>query len=178
MWFFLSSAISAVILTTFQIAFLSHLFPPFSDLHLPLAAISYSIIKDRPLTAAVWAVIAGTLLDMHGLFGFGTETALLFSVFLLQRLAFARFLTNASAAAVFLLSGIGVFARFAGLLAVDGLRVLFGEVPYAISPDPDPWLQTIRAAIFNGLIVVAALAASGFMREKLQKAFLPARGRR
>lgn len=176
MWFFLSVATSAA-LTLFQIAFLSHLFPPFSDLHLPIAVISYSVIKDRPLTAALWAVIAGTVLDAHGLFGFGTETVLLFSVFLLQRLTFARFLTNTSAMAAFLLTGIGVSARFVGLLAIDGLRVVFGGVPYMISSDAEPWFHAVRSAAFNGLLVVAALAVSGFMRARLQKTFLPARSR-
>jgi len=172
MWFFLSTAIFAAGLTIFQIAFLSHLFPPFNDLQLPIAVIGYSVIKNRPLTAAVWALVAGVLLDLHGLFGFGAEIALLFSVFLIMRVAFSRFLTNTSAAAAFLLTGVGTLAHFAGLLAIDGLRVLSGGVPYAISPDPEPWFQLIRAVAANGVLVVAALALSGFARRRLHKAFL------
>lgn len=172
MWFF-AIELAAVAGTVVQIAFLPRLFFPFSDLFLPGIAVTFAVLRDRPLTAALWALTAGFLLDLYGLFGFGVETAALFAAFLVQRHVFTRFLTNASAAAVFLLAAIGVAARFGFRMAIDGLGVLLGGVPILLGPDLAAWSHLFAAVLVNGAAVLAARAVGLGAIRRFRKAFLP-----
>ena len=171
MWFF-AVEFAAMALTVVQIALLPRLFFPFSDICLPIAAITLSVLRDRPLTAALWALTAGFLLDLYGLLGFGTETAALFAAFLLQRYVFMRFLTNASAAAVFLLTAVGLIARFAFRLGIDGLDVLAGGIPVLLGSETSAWTGLAAAIVANGALVLTVRGAAALAIRRYQRAFL------
>ncbi len=167
--------LAAAALTVFQIAFLSWMPAPFSLLSFAVIGISISVAAERPLEGALWAFVAGVLLDMHGLYGFGTRTALLFLVFAVQRVLFSRVLTNASKSALFLLTLAGVAAEFVGLMAIDGMRVVFGGTPYLLSFEPDIFYRLIGSALANGLAVVLCLYAVNAFRRRFESVFIPHR---
>jgi hypothetical protein len=175
MWPLLTLLLSALALTVAQVAFLSHLFPPLTDVSFPLAAMSYALLRDRPLTAVGWALFGGLTLDLHGLFGFGTETAVLLAAFLAARFMFGRVLTNASAAAAFLLTAFAVLVRWLGLFVIDGLRVLSGGVPHLIVADPRVVTVPLRMMAVNGLLVAVALSAVERLRARFDRTFLSSR---
>ncbi len=172
MWPFIANAAAAFLLAVFQTAFLSRLSLAIAGISFPVIAISFCVLTDRPLTAALWALMAGVALDLHGVFGFGTETALFFLVFLCLRSLFNRVLTNASPFAVFLLAAAGVAIRFIGLAAVDGVRIIFGGTPYLISTDLETWIAPLRGMIINGLLTVLLVQAVAVFKRRLQGVFL------
>ena len=79
MWSFLFQAAIAIVLTVFQVAFFSRLPAPFPDISIPIVAMTLATVSGSPLAAAVWALAAGTVLGLHGLFGFGTYIIALFA---------------------------------------------------------------------------------------------------
>lgn len=171
MWRVFSVVAWASAFAILQISFFSHLPAPFSSVSFPLVAIVVHLLRDRPLEAAGWALVAGTLLDLHGLFGFGTETGLLFAVFAFARFLHRRVLTNASQPAAFLLAALSTLAHHGLKLGIDGLRVIFGAVPYALVPSADVVIGPLLAAVTNGLAVVALLALGKALRARFQQTF-------
>ena len=155
-----------------QIAFLSHFGFPWSTLSFPLVAVAYGVVRDRPLLALGWAFAAGTLLDLHGLLGFGAETAALFVSFFAARFLFRRVLTNTGAAALFLLGATAAVAHWFALAAVDGVGVLFGAVPITIDLSWSAALAPLRQALVNGLALLAVCAFQDAADRRFRKAFL------
>jgi len=162
----------AAALTVVQIAFLSHLPTPFSDISFPLLSIGLATFVDRPVTAALWAFTGGLILDLHGIFPFGTELSVMLAIVFLTRLLFRRFITNASLAAAFLLSTVIIVMHTAMLLGLDGIRVVFGAAPFIGTQDADIGTAVIRLVIVNGLLTVALLAGSRRVKERFAHRFI------
>jgi len=162
----------AFALTVLQIAFLSHLPTPFSDISAPLLAITIANFLDRPVRGALWALIGGIVLDLHGIYPFGTEVSVLLIVFFLTRLLFRRFITNAGLPASFLLSAAVVAMHAALLLAFDGVRVIFGAEPFIVTLDSSIFSATLRAIAANGLMAVLLIGARSRIRERFINRFI------
>lgn len=156
----------------FQIAFLSHLPFPFSTISFPLLAVAYGIANDRPLLAVGWALVAGAALDLHGLLGFGAETAALFAAFFAARFLFLRVLTNAGASARFLLAAAVAVIHWFTLAAIDGARVIFGAVPILIDLSAASILAPVRQALVNGLLLLLVVAVEEAVRRRFRRAFI------
>lgn len=173
MWFLLHFAAAAV-LTIFQVAFLSHLPAPLPALSFGVVAVSLGIIADRPLPAAWWALASGLVLDLHGIFGFGTETALLFAALWIGLKISRRVLTNASPASTFLIVCAVVAVRWLGLVAFDGIRVLFGDIPLVIGDARNAFLpiqeMLMNGALVLGIVALASAARAGYRRNFLSHA--------
>jgi cell shape-determining protein MreD len=159
-------------LSLFQIAFLPHLPVPFSDLRLPVVALSYATFRDRPASAALWALVSGTIFDLRGLFPFGTHLLLFFAAAALLRKLFVRFLANASLLSAFLLTACAFAIFSAGLLFADGVRVLSGSEPHLISVDPRVYASLIRMAFVNGLAGALVVWSSAAVKNRLSGAFI------
>ena len=156
----------------FQAAFLSHLPFPFSTISFPLLAVAYGIVRDRPLLAVGWALVAGATLDLHGLFGFGAELAALFTAFFGARFLFLRVLTNAGAGARFLLAGAAAVIHWFALAAIDGARVLFGAVPILVDLSAASLLAPVRQALVNGLLLLLIFAVEDAAARRYRRTFL------
>lgn len=167
MWKALLHVILAVLGTIVQISFLSQLPFPFSALSLPLLAIAYGIVRDRPLLSSGWALIAGMLLDMHGLLGFGSEMFALFVAFFSARFLFQRVVTNTGTLALFLIGATTAITHWFTLSALDGMNVLFGGVPVLI----DLSAASIFAPLRQGLVAGAALLLVVGMENLLRKGY-------
>lgn len=165
-------SILAFVTTVAQIGFLSHFGFPWSTLSFPLAAVAYGVVRDRPLAALGWALIAGVLLDLHGLLGFGAETAALFVAFFSARFLFQRVLTNTGAAALFLLGATAAVVHWFALAAIDGVGVLFGGVPTTIDLSAAAILAPVRQGLVNGLVLLLVTGAEEALRRRFRKTFL------
>lgn len=168
----LLAPVLAVMVTVIQVGFLSHLPTPFSDIHFPLLALTLAIFVDRPVIGAVWALFGGIVLDLHGIFPFGTEIFSLLGVFYLTRLLFRRFITNASLAAAFLFSTMIVAMHAAILLALDGLRVIFGADPFLVVAETGFTSVTLRMMLVHGLLTVGLLAGWKRVRDRFAHRFI------
>jgi hypothetical protein len=171
MWFFFNF-IAAAALTIVQIAFLSHLPPPFPDISLPVVAITLAVVAEAPLAAAVWALTAGSIEGLHGLFGFGPDIVALFLALAAEHALSIRFLANRSRLATFLLAAAGSVVVFAVFLVGDGLRILSGYTPYLIAQDAEPFLAFLLGAAANGLLAVGLAAVASAVRRRLHGTFL------
>ena len=156
----------------FQIAFLSHLPFPFSTISFPLLAVAYGIVRDRPLLAVGWALVAGAALDLHGLLGFGAELTALFAAFFGARFLFLRVLTNAGASARFLLAAAVAVIHWFALAAIDGARVLFGAVPILVDLSAASLLAPVRQALVGGLLLLLVFAVEDALRRRYRRTFL------
>lgn len=155
-----------------QIAFLSHLPFPFSTISFPLLAVAYGIVRDRPLLALGWALVAGATLDLHGLLGFGAEISALFAAFFASRFLFQRVLTNAGASARFLLTAAVAVVHWFALAAIDGARVLFGAVPILVDLSAASMLAPVRQALVNGLMLLLIFGVESALRRRYSRTFL------
>lgn len=164
--------ILAFVTTVLQIGFFSHLGFPWSTLSFPVVALSYGVVRDRPLLALGWALTAGLLLDLHGLLGFGAETAALFVAFFASRFLFQRVLTNTGTAALFLLGATAALVHWFALTAVDGVGVLFGNVPIMVDLSVSTFLAPLRQALIGGLALLAVVAVEETLRRRFRKVFL------
>jgi hypothetical protein len=165
-------SILAFVTTVVQIGFLSHFGFPWSTLSFPLIAGAYGVVRDRPLLALGWALIAGFLLDLHGLLGFGAETAALFAAFFAARFLFQRVLTNTGAVALFLLGATAAVAHWFALAAIDGVGVLFGGVSTTIDLSAAAILAPVRQALVNGAILLLVVGLEEALRRRFRKSFL------
>jgi len=161
----------AFLTTVLQVSFLSHLPIPFSDIFLPIVVISYAVFTDKPIMGALWALVSGSVLDLHGIFEFGTELTLLLLVFYVLRTAFNRFITNSTAQAAFLLTASGIIIHWLGLVFLDGIRVLFGGIPYIISFESRAIASLIRTIIVNGAIVTGLFFAVRSLKRRFEHVF-------
>lgn len=171
----LSAAIFAILAfasAIFQIAFLSHLPFPFSTISFACLVVAYGIVRDRPLLAVGWALVAGAAMDLHGLLGFGAELAALFAAFFGARFLFLRVLTNAGPAARFLLGAAVAVIHWFALAAIDGARVLFGAVPILVDLSFASASAPVRQALVNGLLLLALLHAEDAVRRRFSRTFL------
>lgn len=168
----LTVIIGASAATIFQIAFLSHLGFPWSTLSFPVAAVAYGVAKDRPLLATGWALLGGFLLDLHGLLGFGSETFALFVAFFAARFLFERVLTNAGAAAVFLLGAVTAVVHWFALAAIDGVGVLFGAVPIMVDLSWSTAAAPLRQALVTGLALLLFVATQDALVRRFRKSFI------
>lgn len=164
--------ILAFVTTVAQIAFLSHFGFPWSTLSFPLAAAAYGVVRERPLLALGWALIAGFLLDLHGLLGFGAETTALLAAFFAARFLFRRVLTNTGAPALFLLGAVAAVAHWFALSAIDGAGVLLGGVPTTIDPSGAALLAPIRQGLINGAFLLIVIGIETSMRRRFRMTFL------
>lgn len=162
----------AVITTVLQVAFLSQLPFPFSTLSFPIVAVAYGIVRDRPILSVGWALVAGALLDLHGLLGFGAELTALFAAFFGARFLFRRVLTNAGGAAVFLLGAAAAVIHWFTLAALDGARVLFGAVPILVDVSLFAVLAPFRQGLVDGLALVLLVAIEDAVRTRFRRTFL------
>ncbi len=165
-------ALLAFATAIFQIAFLSQLPFPFSAVSFPLLAIAYGIVRDRPLLAVGWALVAGVTLDLHGLLGFGAEPLALFASFFAARFLFLRVLTNAGAGARFLLAAAVAVIHWFTLAAVDGARVLFGAVPILVDLSAGSLLAPLRQGFVNGALLLIVFGVEEAVRRRFSRAFL------
>jgi hypothetical protein len=171
MWFFFN-LMAAAALTILQIAFFSHLPPPFPDISIPIVAITLAVVAEAPLAAAVWALTAGTLEGLHGLFGFGPDIVALFLALAAEHALSIRFLANRSRLAIFLLAAAGSTVVFAVFLIGDGLRILSGYTPYLIAQDAEPFVAFLLGAVVNGLLAVGLSTLASAVRRRLRGTFL------
>lgn len=171
MWFF-TILVFAFLTTVLQVSFFSHLPLPLADVFIPVIAISYAVFTDRPIAGALWALIAGFTLDLHGMYAFGTELALLLIVFYVLRIAFRRFITNSTILAIFLLTASGILIHWLGLVFLDGIQVLFGSIPQIISFESRVIASLTRSVLINGIIVVGLLLAGKWMKRRFEHLFL------
>lgn len=155
-----------------QVAFFSHLPYPFSALSFPAVAVAYGIVRERPLLSVGWALVAGALLDLHGLLGFGAEMSALFAAFFGARYLFRRVLTNAGAGAIFLLGASTAVIRWFALAAIDGARVLFGAVPILVGISFSAALAPLRQGLVAGLALALVIALEDSARARFRRAFL------
>jgi hypothetical protein len=165
-------AVLAFAAAILQVAFLSHLPFPFSTVSFACMAVAYGIVRDRPLLAVGWALVAGTVADLHGLLGFGASTLALFAAFFGARFLFLRVLTNAGTAARFLLGAAVAVIHWFALAAVDGARVLFGAVPILVDLSLASAFAPVRQALVNGLLLLALLLAEDAVRRRFSRTFL------
>lgn len=165
-------AIIAAAATVFQIAFLSHLAFPWSTVSFPIVAVAYGVAKDRPLLALGWALVGGILLDLHGILGFGSELFALFFAFFVARYLFLRVLTNAGAAAIFLLGAVTAFVHWLALAAIDGVGVLFGSVPIMVDLSAAAAFAPLRQALVTGLALLLVVAAQDAVGRRFRKTFI------
>ena len=162
----------AFMATVLQVAFLSHLPFPLATVSFPLLAVAYAIAHDRPLLACGWALVGGAVLDLHGLMGFGSETAALFAAFFGARFLFRRVLTDATAGARFLLGAAVAVIHWFVLAAVDGAGVLFGAVPILVDLSAAAMLAPLRQALVNGGLLLLVFAAEAAARRRYERAFI------
>ncbi len=172
MWKFFFQSALAVIATIVQISFLSQLPFPFSALSLPLVAISYGIVRDRPILASGWALLAGILLDLHGIFGYGSEIFSLFVTFFTTRFLFQHVVTNTGAPALFLIGASAACIRWFALSGLDGLNVLLGGMPTMIDLSASSVLAPLRQGLVAGVALLLVIGAENFLRKRYQKTFL------
>lgn len=172
MWKVLLHATLAIVGTVVQISFLSYLPFPFSALSLPIVAIAYGIVRDRPLVSAGWALLGGTLLDMHGLLGYGSEIFALFVAFFAARFLFQRVVTNTGMLALFLIAAAAAIIRWFTLSALDGVNVLFGGVPILIDLSAVAILAPIRQGLVAGAALLAVVAIENLLSRRYRKTFL------
>ncbi len=172
MWKALLHVALAIIGTVVQISFLSQLSFPFSALSLPVVAIAYGIVHDRPIISAGWALLGGTLLDMHGLLGFGSETFALFVAFFAARFLFQRVVTNTGTPALFLIAAATAIIRWFTLSALDGVNVLFGGVPILIDLSAAAILAPIRQGLVAGAGLLAIIGLERLLGRRYRKTFL------
>lgn len=165
-------AILAFITTVFQVSFLSQLPFPFSSISFPLLAVSYGIARDKPLLAVGWALVAGTILGLHGLLGFGAELCALFLAFFGARQLFQRVLTNAGTPARFMLAAAAAIIHWSTLAIIDGVRVLFGAVPILVDLRAASLLVPIRQALVAGFLILAILAIEDGLRRRYARTFI------
>lgn len=161
-----------VLTTVVQIAFLSQLPFPFSTLSFPLVVVAYGVVRNRPLLALSWALLAGFILDLHGLLGFGAEIFALFAAFFAARFLFLRVVTNAGAVALFLVGAFAALTHWFALAAIDGLRVIFGAVPILVDLSAASMLAPLRQALVNGLALLAMMAAGNALERRYRRTFL------
>lgn len=160
------------VLTIVQISFMSHLPAPVSSISFPLLVIALAIFVNRPVKGALWALLGGIVLDLHGIYPFGTEIFVLLSTFYLTRLLFMRFITNASSAALFLLSTIVVALHAIMLYGLDALRVIFNAEPFIVGQNATPVSAAAGTVLVNGLLAIAVLASWKRIRTRLGKRFI------
>ena len=172
MWSVLLVVLSSAFLTIVQISFLSQLFPPFSELHFALIVMSYAIVKEKPVLGALWVLVSAVILDLHGLFGFGTQIGLLLVVFMLTREAYIRVFTNVSLLAVFLLTVFAVVAHLIGMILIDGIRILFGGIPYMVTFESSTLVYWVRSAIVNGIAVLLLIITVSFTKKRFANIFI------
>lgn len=165
-------AFLAFVTTVAQIGFFSHFGFPWSTLSFPVIAVAYGVVRDRPLLALGWALIAGILLDLHGLLGFGAETFALFAAFFASRFLFQRVLTNTGTAALFLLGATAALVHWFALTAIDGLGVLFGGVPTMIDLSMSTLFAPLREALIGGAALLAVIAVEEWLRRRFRKIFI------
>lgn len=169
-------ALLVIVLASFtailQIAFLSHLPFPFSTISFAALVVAYGIVRDRPLLAVGWALVAGAILDLHGLLGFGAEIVASFAAFFGARFLFRRVLTNAGTAARFLLAAAVSVIHWFTLAAVDGARVLFGAVPIVVDLSLAAALAPARQALVNGALLLLVFAVEEGARRRFSRTFL------
>ncbi|WKZ29288.1 MAG: hypothetical protein QY323_01000 [Patescibacteria group bacterium] len=172
MWKFLLHAALAVVGTIVQISFLSQLPFPFSAISLPIVAIAYGIVRDRPVISAGWALLGGLLLDLHGLLGFGSEMLALFVAFFATRFLFQRVVTNTGTPALFLIAAAAATIRWFTLAALDGVNVLFGGVPVLIDLSATALLAPVRQSLVAGGALLAYIGVGSLLSRRFQKTFL------
>lgn len=165
-------AVLAFLTTVLQLSFLSQLPFPFSSISFPLLAVSYGIARDRPLLAVGWALVAGAILDLHGLLGFGAELCALFAAFFGARLLFLRVFTNAGTPARFMLAAAAAVIHWSTLAAIDGARILFGAVPILLDFKVASFLTPIRQALVAGSMILAILAVEDALRRRYARTFI------
>jgi hypothetical protein len=162
----------AFVTAIFQISFLSHLPFPFATISFPLIAVAYGIVRDRPLLAVGWALVAGATLDLHGLLGFGAELTALFAAFFASRFLFLRVLTNAGTLARFLLAAAAAIIHWFALAAIDGARVIFGALPILIDLSTASLLAPIRQALVTGLMLLLVLVLEDAAGRRYRRTFI------
>jgi hypothetical protein len=165
-------SILAFVSTVVQIGFLSHFGFPWATLSFPLVAVAYGVVRDRPLLALGWALIAGFLLDLHGLLGFGAEIAALFTSYFASRFLFQRVLTNTGTVALFLLGAISAIIHWFLLMAIDGIGVLFGAIPTMIDLSLMTFFAPIRQALIAGAALLIVIKIEQALSRRFRKSFL------
>lgn len=165
-------SILAFATTVVQIGFFSHFAFPWSTLSFPLVVVAYGVVRDRPLLALGWALVAGFVLDLHGLLGFGAEIAALFTAFFVSRFLFQRVLTNTGKAALFLLGAVAAAVHWFILTAIDGLGVLFGGVPTMIDLSVSTLFAPLRQALVAGAALLIVIGIEEALRRRFRKTFL------
>lgn len=172
MWKALGYGMLAALMTLFQISFLSQLPFPFSALSLPVVAIAYGIVRDRPLLAIGWALVSGFLLDLHGLLGFGAELFSLFVSFFAARFLFRRVVTNTGALALFLLAAATAAIYWFARVALDGVNVVFGGVPVLVNLSMAAVLAPLRQALAAGGALLLFIGLETLIRRRYRRTFL------
>jgi hypothetical protein len=172
MWKALLQSAFAIFATIVQISFLSQLSFPFSALSLPVVAIAYGIVRDRPLLSSGWALIGGILLDMHGLLGFGSEIFALFVAFFAARFLFQRVVTNTGTLALFLIGVATAMIHWFTLSALDGVNVLFGGVPILIDLSAASMFAPIRQGLVAGAMLLLLVGAENMLSRRYRQTFL------
>ncbi len=162
----------AAITTILQIAFFSHFGFPWSTLSVPLLVTAYGVLRDRPLLALGWALVSGTLLDLHGLLGFGAETSALFATFFTTRWLAKRVLTTNGATARFLLGALAAIAHWFFLAAIDGIHILLGGMPTIMDVSTAAALAPLRQAIVCGALLLLMIAAEDAVRQRFHHVFI------
>ncbi len=165
---FTLAALTAIL----QISFFSQLPFPFSALSFPIVAIAYGVVRDRPLLAAGWALVAGFLLDLHGLLGFGAEMASLFASFFVARFLLRRVVTNAGTLAFFLLGAATAISHWFALSAIDGANVLFGGVPVLADLSLAAAIAPLRQGLVDGAALVLLIGIENLLARRFRKTFL------
>jgi hypothetical protein len=174
---FLINMILALAAALLQVAFLSRLPSPFSDLAVITAVAAWLIVKDRQDEAVLWLFIGGLIFDLHGPYGFGAELALAALVYIVMRFLFVRVFSNDSYAAVFLIAAAGALTRFIGLAGLDGVRVLFGNDPYYLIGEPNLVIRPILAALATGAAAALLAWIANLIERGLAKMFLRSRSK-
>lgn len=172
MWQTILQGTLAIIGTIVHISFLSQLPFPFSALSLPLVVIAYGIVRDRPLLSSGWALLAGVLLDMHGLLGFGSEIFALFVAFFSARFLFQRVVTNTGRLALFLIGATTAVTHWFTLSALDGINVLFGGIPVLIDLSAASILAPLRQGLIAGASLLLVIGAENLLRKRYRQTFL------
>ncbi|MFA5853809.1 MAG: hypothetical protein WC866_01850 [Patescibacteria group bacterium] len=172
MWKVLLHGTIAIFATIVQISFLSQLPFPFSALSLPIIAIAYGIVRDRPLLSSGWALIGGIVLDMHGLLGFGSELFALFVAFFAARFLFQRVVTNTGTLALFLIGAATAIIHWFTLSALDGVNVLFGGVPILIDLSAASILAPVRQGIVAGGALLLLVGVENMLSRRYRQTFL------
>ena len=170
-----AAAVIAFAAAIIQASFLSHLPSFFSSISMVILAMCVAVVSGFDLEAAVIALVGGSLLDLHGAFGFGTELTAAFAAFVLMKLVFERFLSNASMIAIFVLAALGVASHFLVLAGVDGLRILAGRDPYLLVFDPETLTGPLLSMFTTGTVTIAIIYIGRSIRRITEKIFLSSR---